>query len=169
MEPEGLSPCLKHLSLSCARLVQSTPFHLFFKLHFNIILPATPIPFLQVSPPKSICPSPSHLCATPPPPPTLHPIITNLITLTSTWWAVQIMKLLTVQFSPVCCHFLPQKSDAVSETRRVNFVADRPVRMDIKLTHAVARNFAEILWERNHAHRHTKVASTSDTKPLPGN
>ena len=162
MEPEGLSPCSKHLSLSCARLVQSTPLHFLFKLHFNII-PAS-FRFLHQS-----LSAPLLLSYVPHPPPTLHLIITNLITLTSTWWAVQIMKLLTVQFSPVCCHFLPQKWDAVSEMLRVNLVANRPVRMDIKLTHAVARNFAEILWERNTQRSPADGASTSDRKPLPGN
>jgi hypothetical protein len=78
---------VRHLSLPC-----------FLKIQFNINLPSSPTSsFLNVSAPK-FC---MHLCCSPYVP--HDPPISFFLTWYQTnniWWAVQIMKLLTVQSSP---------------------------------------------------------------------
>ena len=90
-----------------ARLIQSTPSHVFIAI-FNIILSVMPrffqlVYFLQLSPPKfCIHFSSPHTCHMP------HPShATRCNCSGDIWWTVKITKFLTMQFSPAFCHFLP--------------------------------------------------------------
>ena len=84
----------RHLSLSWARSIHSTPPHpTFLKIHLNIILPSNAlvsqvVSFLQVSPPKSCtCLSPPHTRYMPRPSNSSRLYHPNNI-----WWGVQIIR-----------------------------------------------------------------------------
>lgn len=94
-----------HFFLSWARWIQSTQLSCFHKSGFNAIH-TSELRFskwsLQVSSPK-FCMPVCSLCV-----PHALPLSFSLSDHPrNTLWAVHIIKLPTVQFSPVCCYFLP--------------------------------------------------------------
>jgi len=92
----------------------------FLKKHFNTFLLA----FLQVSLPKSSMPfSSHHMCHKPLP---SRPLWFDH--LNSTWWGLQILKLLII---PVCCSFLLRPNISLS-TLFPNILCSYPVMWDTK-------------------------------------
>jgi len=90
-EPDRSSPC--------------PPSH-FLKIRFNITLPSTPGSFKWSLSPRFLHQNPVYslpIHSTYP----VHLIRLHFITRTIFWWAVQIIKVLIMQFSPLPCYLVP--------------------------------------------------------------
>ena len=112
IKPEGSSPCQQQPDTchyaepreysSRYPMLLLLRFILSLSSHLRVGLPS--IPFLQVLLKKILCAFLiSSIRATCP----AHLILIHSIIFSSIWWAVRIITLLIMQFSPVSCHFLP--------------------------------------------------------------
>ena len=117
-----------HVSLSWPTLIHSTTsnlillrFILILFSHLHLGLPSGS--FLQISLPKS-CIHLSFLPCVPNAPTILLPLIRSLI---NVCWAVKVIKLHNIQFSPVSCYFLPLRSKYLYLSEHSNLQHPQPI------------------------------------------
>ena len=96
-EPHQSSPCPPHPTSWISIIILST--HLRLGLPSGLFPSGFPTKTLyttHLTPIRATCPRPSHSCRF------YHP--------DNIWWAVQIIKLLITEFSPLPCYFVPVRS-----------------------------------------------------------